>query len=134
MFLIGALPPVRAILLFFTQILGGITASGLISAMLPGPLTVQTKLGGGTSVVQGLFLEMMLTATLVFAIFMMAAEKHRATFIAPVGIGLALFVAELVGVYFTGGSLNPARSFGPALVDIDFPTYHWSEHHHLSQS
>lgn len=33
----------------------------------------------------------------------------KATFIAPVGIGLAIFVAELMGVYFTGGSLNPAR-------------------------
>ena len=35
---------------------------------------------------------------------------------APVGIGLALFVAELIGVYYTGGSLNPARSFGPCVV------------------
>jgi aquaporin related protein len=35
---------------------------------------------------------------------MLAAEKHKATFIAPIGIGLALFVAELSGVYFTGGA------------------------------
>jgi len=34
---------------------------------------------------------------------MLAKEKHKATFMAPVGIGLALFVAELVGVYYTGG-------------------------------
>ena len=34
----------------------------------------------------------------------------------PIGIGLALFIAELVGVYYTGGSLNPARSFGPAAL------------------
>jgi glycerol uptake facilitator-like aquaporin len=53
--------------------------------------------------VQGLFIEMILTGVLVFAIFMLAAEKHKGTYIAPVGIGLALFVAELVGVYFTGG-------------------------------
>jgi aquaporin related protein len=46
---------------------------------------------------------MFLTAELVFTIFMLAAEKHKATFIAPIGIGLALFVAELSGVYFTGG-------------------------------
>lgn len=36
-----------------------------------------------------------------------------------------MFVAELIGVYFTGGSLNPARSFGPALYNLSFPTYHW---------
>lgn len=33
----------------------------------------------------------------MFTIFMLAAEKHKATFIAPVGIGLSLFVAELSG-------------------------------------
>ncbi|KAK4501276.1 hypothetical protein PRZ48_007083 [Zasmidium cellare] len=125
MALIGAVPWIRGAFLFIAQLLGGLTAAALISCMLPGPLTVQTELGGGTSVVQGLFLEMMLTAELVFTIFMLAAEKHRGTFIAPVGIGLSLFVAELVGVYFTGGSLNPARSFGPAAVNHNFHGYHW---------
>ena len=41
---------------------------------------------------------MFLTAELIFVIFMLAAEKNRATFIAPLGIGLALFVAELSGM------------------------------------
>lgn len=68
---------------------------------------------------------MFLTAQLVFTIFMLAAEKHRGTFIAPVGIGLSLFIAELMGVYYTGGSLNPARSFGPCVVLKSFNTYHW---------
>lgn len=125
---IGALPYLRGILLFASQILGGMTAAALVACMFPGPLTVQTTLGGGTSVVQGLFIEMLLTAELVFTIFMLAAEKHKGTFIAPVGIGLSLFVAELVGVYFTGGSLNPARSFGPCVVNRQFNGYHWSKH------
>lgn len=134
MCLVGAVPWFRGILLFIAQILGGMTAAALISCMFPGPLTVQTTLGGGTTVVQGLFIEMFLTAELVFAIFMLAAEKHRATFIAPVGIGLSLFIAELVGVYFTGGSLNPARSFGPALVNRNFHGYHWSKSVTLSSA
>lgn len=87
-------------------------------------MNVNTTLGGGTTIVQGLFIEMFLTAELVFVIFMLAAEKHKATYLAPVGIGLALFVSELTGVYFTGGSLNPARSFGPAAVTHNFPGYH----------
>ena len=56
---------------------------------------------------------------------MLAAEKHRATFIAPVAIGLALFVAEMTGVYYTGGSLNPARSFGPCVTSGIFDGEHW---------
>jgi predicted outer membrane lipoprotein len=68
---------------------------------------------------------MFLTAQLVITIFMLAAEKHAATFIAPVGIGLSLFIAELMGVYYTGGSLNPARSFGPCVVLRKFAGYHW---------
>lgn len=87
MCLIGALPWFRGVLLFFVQILGGITAAALVSCMFPGPLTVRTSLGGGTTVVQGLFIEMFLTAELVFTIFMLAAEKHKGTFIAPIGIG-----------------------------------------------
>jgi aquaporin related protein len=30
-----------------------------------------------------------------------------------------------LGVYFTGGSLNPARSFGCAVAARSFPGYHW---------
>jgi aquaporin related protein len=56
---------------------------------------------------------------------MLAVEKHRGTFLAPIGIGLALFVAELAGVLFTGGSLNPARSFGPDVILGTFNHYHW---------
>jgi len=56
---------------------------------------------------------------------MLAAEKHRGTFLAPIGIGLALFVAELGTVLFTGGSLNPARSFGPDVVTGNFDGHHW---------
>lgn len=97
MCLVGALPYVRGILLAIAQVVGAIAAAGIVAVLFPGPLNVQTSLRGGTSVSQGLFIEMFLTAQLVFTIFMLAAEKHKATFIAPIGIGLSLFVAELTG-------------------------------------
>jgi aquaporin related protein len=97
MCLVGALPYVRGLFLLFAQILGGIAAAAICSALFPGPLTVRTTLGGGPSVVQGLFIEMFRSAELVFTIFMLAAEKHKGTFIAPIGIGLYLFIAELTG-------------------------------------
>lgn len=97
MCLIGALPWLRGTIVVIAQILGGIAAAGVVAALFPGPMNVLTQLGGGTSIVRGLFIEMFLTAELIFTIFMLAAEKHRGTFMAPIGIGLALFIAELSG-------------------------------------
>lgn len=105
--------------------LAGMSAAAVVQAILVGPLNVSTTLGTGVSPARGVFLEMFLTSLLVITIFMLAAEKHKATFLAPIGIGLALFVAEMVGVFFTGGSLNPARSFGPCVVTQNFPGYHY---------
>lgn len=68
---------------------------------------------------------MFLTTLLVFTVFMLAAEKHAANFIAPIGIGLALFVAQMFGTNYTGSSVNPTRSFGPAVVTGTFSYYHW---------
>ncbi|KAK7992635.1 hypothetical protein PG988_001429 [Apiospora saccharicola] len=109
----------RAIVLFLSQIVGSITASALVLALFP------TQFNRGDVAAAGVFIEAIMTAELVFTILMLAKEKHKSTFIAPVGIGLALFVAELVGVYYTGGSLNPARSLGPCIVTGQFDPEHW---------
>ncbi|KAL9598564.1 MAG: hypothetical protein Q9219_004395 [cf. Caloplaca sp. 3 TL-2023] len=125
MMVVGAVPWLRGCLVIVSQLTGGIAAAAVVSALYPGKLNVRTALNAGTTYAQGLFIEMFLTAELVFTIFMLAAEKHKGTFIAPVGIGLSLFIAELSGVYYTGGSLNPARSFGPCIVAHKFEEYHW---------
>ncbi|MCJ1468793.1 hypothetical protein MMC07_007423 [Pseudocyphellaria aurata] len=125
MIITGTLPLVRGLLLFPAQMLAGIIAAALVACLFPGPLLVETKLNASTSIARGVFIEMFLTAELVLTVLFLAAEKSKATYIAPVGIGLALFVAELTGVYYTGGSLNPTRSFGPCVVNREFPGHHW---------
>lgn len=97
MALIGAIDWLRALLLIITQMVAGIAAAAVVLELFPGPLSVRTTLSLGTSVVRGVFIEMFLTAQLVFCIFMLAAEKHKSTFLAPIGIGFALFIAELAG-------------------------------------
>lgn len=90
MALIGAITWFRALLLFFAQMLGALAATGVVSGLFPGQLNVSTTLADNTSVVQGLFIEMFCTAELVFTIFMLAAEKHKATFMAPIGMYVIL--------------------------------------------
>jgi len=46
----------------------------------------------------GVFLEMFLTIELVYTVLMLAAEKSKDTYLAPIGIGLSLFVAEIAGM------------------------------------
>ncbi|KAK8066473.1 aquaporin rerated protein [Apiospora hydei] len=120
------LPWTRAAFLMPTQLIACMCAGGVVRAMFPGNLAgVNTILAPRVNIAQGLFAEMFFTAYLVFVVLMLAAEKSRDTFLAPVGIGLALLVAEIPGVYYTGGSLNPARSFGCAVASATFPGYHW---------
>jgi len=125
MVMVKSLDYVRGSLLFLAQIGGSCLASVLVRALFPTKLNVRTTLSADTSKARGVFIEAILTAELVFTIFMLAKEKHRATYMAPVGIGLSLFIAELVGVFYTGGSLNPARSFGPCAVTGIWDNEHW---------
>jgi aquaporin related protein len=57
MMAVGAVSYVRGALIIVSQIVGGIAASGVVLAMMPNDLAVRTQLGGGTTVVQGLFIE-----------------------------------------------------------------------------
>ncbi|KUJ17354.1 aquaporin-like protein [Mollisia scopiformis] len=125
MALIGAISWFRCLLLCIAQTVATIVASYMVYALFNGGLNVGVGLGGGTSNAQGVIIEMLLTAQLAFTIFMLAAEQHEATHLAPVGIGLSLFIAELIGVFWTGGAVNPARALAPCIVNRDFPTYHW---------
>lgn len=123
--LVRAVPPVRAALLMITQIIAGIAAAAAADALTPGPVLFANALGEGVSRSRGVFLEMFATALLNMTVLFMAVEKSRATYMAPLVIGVALFVGHLFCVYYTGAGINPARSFGPNVVMASFPDYHW---------
>ncbi|KAH0286522.1 aquaporin-like protein [Aureobasidium namibiae CBS 147.97] len=129
LWLTGVLTTVRAIMLFGAQLIGGIIASALVLGLTPagsgGVDVVNTTVSDQISYQQAFVLEFLGTSFLVFSVLMLAVEKHRATYLAPVGIGLTLFTLHLFLVAWTGCSLNPARSLGPAAVAGKFPQYHW---------
>ena len=81
-------------------------------------------LAGNVSVGAGIGIEIILTFFLVLVVFGTAVDE-RGTFksIAGFGIGLVVAFDILAGGPFTGASMNPARSFGPALVSGE-----WTNH------
>ncbi len=61
-------------------------------------------------------LEVILTFLLVFVIFATAMDRQKTTMFAPLAIGGVVALDHFVAIPLTGASMNPARSFGPALV------------------
>ena len=70
-----------------------------------------TDLGVGSA----FLVEVILTAVFIFVI-LAATSKVNNPAVAGLVIGLTLAVVHLVGIALTGTSVNPARSFGPALI------------------
>lgn len=129
LWLTGVLTTTRAVMLFIAQLIGGIVAAALVLGLTPsgvsGVNTVQTTVSPQVSFQQAFVLEFLGTSVLVFSVLMLAVEKHRATYLAPVGIGLTLFVLHLLMVAWTGCSVNPARTLGPAVVAGNFFGDQW---------
>jgi glycerol uptake facilitator-like aquaporin len=78
-------------------------------------------LGHGVSQGQGLVIEIVLTFFLVWVVFATAADPGG-TFksIAGLAIGLTVTLDILMGGPLTGAAMNPARAFGPQLVQADW--------------
>lgn len=91
---------------------------GTIGARLAG-LGAPT-LSAGTSIWQGLVIEALGTAILVLAIMGTAVDTRAVAGWAPLAIGLTLAVIILFVGTQTGGSVNPARAFGPDIVAMFF--------------
>lgn len=123
--LLGNLDWVQCIVLSLSQYVASIAAGGLVSGLFPGPPNMRTRLGPDVTTNQGFWIEFFSTCLLLFTVFMLAGEKHKATFLAPIGIGLALFLAELLATKYTGGSLNPCRSLGADVAAGQFDHYAW---------
>src|SRR3989454_5514278 len=84
------------------------------------------RLAGDVTFVQGIWIEALLTFFLVSAVFGTAVSPD-APKIGGFGIGLAIFVAALVGGNLTGAMMNPARALGPAIVahDLHAQAVYW---------
>lgn len=113
------------------QLIGATAAAASLKAILP-ELGAKVNFGtqGGPSellnnnVMSGLAVEIILTFFLVTVIFMTAVHKKAAAGMYGLAIGGMIFLIHLVGVPLTGASVNPARTFGPALISGSWE-FHW---------
>ncbi|KAH0629104.1 hypothetical protein JD844_010935 [Phrynosoma platyrhinos] len=79
-----------------------------------------------TSPGEALVVEIILTFTVVMCIFSATDKRRRdSRGNSALSIGLAVTMAHLIGIYYTGCSINPARSFGPAVITGKFSGAHW---------
>jgi aquaporin Z len=85
-----------------------------LGATLPGP---------GYANWQALLMEVALTGMLVSVILGTASAAQNVGAIAALGVGGYIALAGLWSAPVSGTSMNPARSFGPALVSGDFSSY-----------
>ncbi|KAL8280274.1 hypothetical protein RQP46_007388 [Phenoliferia psychrophenolica] len=125
LWLIGGVSNRRLVMIVPAQMAGGACAAALAKLLTLGEFGVENSLAPGISVVQGLFIEMVTTALLCFTVLMCAAEKSKGAFLAPVAIGLALFIGHLSSIGWTGAGINPARTFGPSVANRNFESYTW---------
>lgn len=113
------------------QLIGAVAASATLAAIMP-TFGAQVNYGvqGGpsefleSSISAGFAIEAILTFFLITTIFMVAVHKKASPGFAGIAIGGMIFLIHLVGVPLTGASVNPARTFGPALVS-GYWDYHW---------
>ena len=102
------------------QVIGAVLAAAVLAGIAStAGLEIATATGANTcafGTTNGLLVEIVLTCLFVLVVLGATAKTNGATNnFAGLAIGLSLILIHLVGIHFTGTSVNPARSIGPAL-------------------
>ena len=104
------------------QVIGAILASCVLYAFVQtapelaqGTTTGANSCAGG--VVNGLIVEIVLTFIFVLVVLGTTDSKVGTGNFAGLAIGITLILIHLVGIHYTGTSVNPARSIGPAIFE-----------------
>ncbi|XP_039944657.1 aquaporin-2 isoform X2 [Hirundo rustica] len=118
----------RALFYVVAQLLGGVVGAAILHQVTPADSRqglALNKLHNETTTGQAVTVELFLTFQLVLCVFASTDERREDNLGSPaLSIGLSVAVGHLLGIRYTGCSMNPARSFAPAVVVGDFSD-HW---------
>jgi len=112
----------HAIVYFIGQISGAILASQLLKSLFGLTGGVGGHLPSG-SAIQSLGIEVVLTFTLMSVILATVVNRNQLGHLGGLIIGATVVLCVLLGGPISGGSMNPARSFGPSMAG-----WMWSSH------
>ncbi|XP_053153866.1 aquaporin-2-like [Hemicordylus capensis] len=118
----------RAVFYVVAQILGAVSGAALLHELTPphirGNLAIN-RVHNNTTSGQAVTMELFLTFQLVMCIFASTDDRRSDNLGSPaLSIGFSVALGHLLGIYYTGCSMNPARSFAPAVIVGDFDS-HW---------
>lgn len=120
MWVAGRMPFKDMLMYWLAQFLGGIAGAGVLCALFGSNAALgQNGFGASMPIVVGwegaLAVEVILTFVFVIAILGVTSKPEYSS-VAGLVIGFTLTLVHIFGIPFTGTSVNPARSFGPALL------------------
>jgi aquaporin Z len=139
----GRVKPLEAVVFIVAQVIGGIVAVATIAAVAYGYSTLwgvasgpsvalasQGYAGNGSPYVFSagsvFLLEVVMTFFLVAVVLFVTRPSNSTKNLAPVGIALTLLMTNLVAIPVDGASVNPARSFAPAVLSSMWSGDHWA--------
>ena len=106
-----------------SQLVGASAGAGVLLGLFGNQAALGSTVPQG-SAMQSFWLEILLSAVLMFAIIAVATDTRAVGETAALVIGATVAVDALWGGPISGASMNPARSFGPALLSGTW-THHW---------
>ena len=111
-----------------SQLAGASFAGFLLRILFPealsGALLGTCVLGSGVTVTQAILMEAVITFLLVFVVYATVIDKRANSRLAGFTIGFVVLFGVMVGGPISGGSLNPARVFGPAIASGHFANHY----------
>ncbi|KAJ6850632.1 putative aquaporin TIP2-1 [Iris pallida] len=122
----GHITVLTGVFYWIAQLLGSTAACFLLKFVTSAKEVPTHGVASGMSEVEGVVMEIVITFGLVYTVYATAADPKKGPLgtVAPIAIGFVVGANILAAGPFSGGSMNPARSFGPAVASGNFAG-HW---------